>query len=127
MDGFDDVVGAPSLHVGQTVQPHDHHAAHRQQPDDPRLGKAQLRGLLHADVESRADHAADQAHTAADTQPFGQRDDIQGDMLKETFDAFHGVLLCGVIGLPCVKGGGNAKRVDGGIVQNTVYPLSHLR
>lgn len=94
MDGFDDVVGAAALHVGQTVQSHDRHAAHRQQPDDPRMHEPQLRGLLHADVEGCAHHAADEAHAAADAQPFGQRDDIQGDMLKKAFDALHSVLLC---------------------------------
>ena len=59
------------------------------------MRQPQRRGLLHADVEGRAYRAAHQAHEAADAQPFGQRRDIEGDMLKETFDAFHGRLLCG--------------------------------
>ena len=59
------------------------------------MRQPQRRGLLHADVEGRAYRAAHQAHEAADAQPFGQRHDIEGDMLKETFDAFHGRLLCG--------------------------------
>ena len=93
MDRFDDVVGAAALHVGQAVQSHNHHAACRQQPDDPRVHEPQLSGALHADVEGRAHHAADETHAAADAQPFGQRDDVEGNMLKKAFDAFHSVLL----------------------------------
>ena len=104
MDGFDDVVGALALHVEAAVQCHDYHAAHRQQPDDPRMRQPQQRGLLHADVESRAYRAAHQAHEAADAHPFGQRHDIEGDMLKETFDPVHSMLLCGGSDLRLTQG-----------------------
>ena len=52
---------------------------------------------VEAAVQRHDHHAAHQTHEAADAQSFGQRRDIEGDMLKETFDAFHGVLLCGGI------------------------------
>ena len=90
MNGFNNIIGAAALNMQRPVQPYDHHTAQRQQPQDPRVSQPQRGSLFNADVERGSHGAADQAHKASDSQPFGQRDNIERDMLKESLDPIHG-------------------------------------
>ena len=70
---LDDGVGALALQLTQLIQSGDDQSAQRQQVQHPRVGQPYLRGVVDAQVEQCAHHAADAAHQTAHYDPFQQR------------------------------------------------------
>lgn len=70
VNGVDDGVGVFVFHFGQAVNGRDQQAAHRQQPQQPRVRGAKRRRPVHAQVKGRADQPADAAGHARDNEPF---------------------------------------------------------
>ena len=75
VNGVDDGVGVLVFHFGQAVDGRDEQAAHRQQPQQPRMRGAKRRRPVHAQVEGRADQPADAAGHTRDNEPFEERAD----------------------------------------------------
>ena len=75
MDGVDDGVGVLVFHFGQAVDGRDEQAAHRQQPQQPRVRGAECRRPVHAQVKGRADQPADATGHARDDEPLEKRAD----------------------------------------------------
>lgn len=70
VNGVDDGIGVLVFHFGQAVNGRDQQAAHRQQPQQPRVRGAKRRRPVHAQVKGRADQPADAAGHARDNEPF---------------------------------------------------------
>ena len=90
MDGLDHGIGARALQTAQLVQPHDDHAAQRQQVQHPRVPRAHLRGIAHAQVERRAHKAAHAAYQRAHRQPFQHCGHIQAVVCDALLYLLHG-------------------------------------
>ena len=73
VDGVDNGVGVLVFHFGQAVDGRDEQAAHRQQPQQPRVRGAECRRPVHAQVKGRADQPADAAGHARDDEPLEKR------------------------------------------------------
>ena len=88
---LDDGIGALALQPAQLVQPGDDETAHRQQVQHPRMSQPHLRGVVDAQVEQRAHHAADAAYQTADHDPLQQRRRVETHVVYVLPHPFHSI------------------------------------
>ena len=89
LDLAEDVVGALPLDAQDAVDRDGQQTGGRERVEDPAVALAQLGRELDADVEGRAEQAAEHAHERGDHQPLPQRLYIEQQMLQIAFDVLQ--------------------------------------